>query len=73
MLYECLTGSLPFEAQSPVSLIAKLLHEEPLIPSSLNDEVSPALSQLVLRLLAKTPEDRVQTAAELGDQLRRLQ
>jgi len=73
VLYECLTGSLPFEAQSPISLIAKLLHEEPLIPSSLNDEVSPALSQLVLCLLAKTPEDRVQTAAELGDQLRRLQ
>lgn len=73
VLYECLTGTLPFEAQSPVSLIAKLLHEEPPMPSALNDEISPALSQLVLQLLAKRPDDRVQTAVELAEQLRRLQ
>jgi serine/threonine protein kinase len=72
VLYECLTGTLPFEAQSPISLIAKLLHEDPPVPSALNEVISPALSQLVLTLLAKQPDDRVQTATELAERLRAL-
>jgi serine/threonine protein kinase len=73
VLYECLTGTLPFHAESPVSLIAKLLHEEPLAPAALNAETPAGLSDLVLSLLAKSPEDRVQTAHELADRLRTVQ
>lgn len=69
VLYECLTGKLPFEAPSAVSLIAKLLHDEPAPPTALNPDVPPALSSLVARLLAKRPDDRIQTAAELAKQL----
>ncbi|MGH7676393.1 MAG: GAF domain-containing protein [Gemmatimonadales bacterium] len=72
VMYECLTGDLPFAAATAVSLIAKLLKDEPAAPPELNDEVPPALSALVLRLLAKRPEDRVQTAAELGRLLNEL-
>jgi len=69
VLYECLTGQAPFQAATVMSLVAKLLTQEAEPPESLNSEVPPALSALVLRLLAKKPEDRVQTAAELVRQL----
>jgi len=66
VLFECLTGRLPFEANSAVALIAKLIREEPPAPASLNPEIPPALAALVLRLLSKEPEQRPATAAELG-------
>ncbi|HEY9514603.1 MAG TPA: serine/threonine-protein kinase, partial [Gemmatimonadaceae bacterium] len=72
VMYECLTGRLPFAARSPITLIAKLLHEEPLAPSTLNADVPPALSALVVRLLAKEPDDRPVSAAELGDLLSQI-
>ncbi|HET7250831.1 MAG TPA: protein kinase [Gemmatimonadales bacterium] len=72
VLYECLTGQLPFNAGSVISLVAKLLKEDARPPQEVNPEVPPALSALVLRLLAKRPEDRVQTAVDLGLQLAAL-
>jgi CheY-like chemotaxis protein len=72
VLYECLTGRLPLEAPSPISLIARVLHEEPRPPSALNIEVPPALSALVMRLLAKKADDRPRSAAELGDLLSQI-
>ena len=72
VLYECLTGKLPFEAGSVISLVAKLLKEDARPPQEVNPEIPPALSALVLQLLAKRPEDRVQTAADLGTQLAAL-
>jgi CheY-like chemotaxis protein/RIO-like serine/threonine protein kinase len=72
VLYECVTGRVPFEAGSTVSLIAKLLAEEPSPPEAINADVPPALSALILRLLAKKPADRVQTATELAQLLNRL-
>lgn len=72
VLYECVTGRIPFEAESMISLIAKLLHEEPTPPSEITADVSPVLAALILRLLAKRPDDRVQTAAELAVQLRQI-
>jgi CheY-like chemotaxis protein len=72
VLYECLTGRLPFVARSPITLIAKLLHEEPPPPLALNTEVPPALSALAVRLLAKAPDDRPGSAAELGELLSQI-
>ncbi len=72
VLYECLTGRLPFEASSPVAVLAKQLEEEPPPLTTLNAEVPPALSALVARLLARRPEDRLQGAAELADQLAQM-
>lgn len=72
VLYECLTAALPFEAEAPVALIAKILSEEPLAPRRLNDEIPEALSDLILSLLAKDPDDRIQTATELGERLQGL-
>ena len=65
VLFECLTGRLPFIASSPVALIAKLMMEKPPSPMELNAEVPSAVSALVLRLLAKEPGQRPASAAEL--------
>jgi CheY-like chemotaxis protein len=72
VLFECLTGRLPFVASSTVALIAKSLHERPPEPSGLNPEVPGALSALVLRLLAKDPADRPAGAEEVGRLLAEL-
>ncbi len=72
VLYECLTGRLPFEASSAVALIAKLLREEPPPPTALNPEIPPAVAALVLRLLEKEPDQRPANAEELVQLLSRL-
>lgn len=72
VLYECLTGHKPFEASSVMVLIKKLLTETPRSPVELNPDVPPALAALMLRLLAKDPAERVQTARELEQQLQSL-
>ena len=66
VLYECLTGRLPFEGRSAVALISKILSEEPPSPVTLNPEVPTALSSLILKLMSRTPEGRVQSAHELA-------
>jgi eukaryotic-like serine/threonine-protein kinase len=64
MLYECLTGRVPFEADSPVAVALKQISEQPRPPSEINPEVTPALDAVVLRSLAKDPAFRFQTADE---------
>ncbi|PRQ09194.1 protein kinase domain-containing protein [Enhygromyxa salina] len=71
--YELLTGHLPFEGLLPLELIHAHLAREPEPPTRLRPELSAGLSGLVLKLLAKAPEHRYQTAAGLAADLRRLQ
>jgi serine/threonine-protein kinase len=69
VIYECLTGSPPLTADNQITLVAKLLEETPVAPASVNADVPPALSDLVMRTLAKKPDDRPRTALELHDLL----
>ena len=69
VLFECLTGRLPFEASSPVALIARVLRESAPAPASLDPEIPAGVSEVVLRLLAKDPRDRIASAADLGRML----
>jgi serine/threonine-protein kinase len=64
MLYELLTGRVPFDAESPVSIAVRHVSEPPLPPSQVNPNVPPALEAVTLRALAKAPEDRYQDADE---------
>ncbi|HEX9729552.1 MAG TPA: hypothetical protein VGA37_13680 [Gemmatimonadales bacterium] len=52
-----------------MSLITKVMKEEAVAPSELNPEVPPALSAVIMKLLAKDPENRVRSAAALVAQL----
>ena len=58
ILFEALTGRPPFEAESSVAVALKQVSEQPARPSSINPAVSPALDAVVLRALAKDPDQR---------------
>jgi beta-lactam-binding protein with PASTA domain/predicted Ser/Thr protein kinase len=64
ILYETLTGRVPFDAESPVAVALKQISEPPRRPSELNAQVPPALDAVVLRALAKDPASRFQSADE---------
>jgi serine/threonine-protein kinase len=72
VLFECLTGRVPFEADTTWALVAKHLEEQPPDPRSLNGEVPPELAAVILRAMAKKPGDRYTTASEMHDALARI-
>ena len=69
VLYECLTGKTPITADTPITLIAKVLEDVPLEPRVVNPEVPEALNQLVMACLSKNADGRPQTALKLHDKL----
>ena len=71
VLYECLTGRRPFDAPSPAGYVAQLMSQEPVPPSTWEPRVSAALSDAVLRALARDAERRPRSAAALGELLER--
>ncbi|HUY58575.1 MAG TPA: Stk1 family PASTA domain-containing Ser/Thr kinase [Solirubrobacteraceae bacterium] len=58
VLYEMLTGRVPFDGESPVSIALKHVSEAPIPPSQFNPEIPSALEQVVLWSLNKDPADR---------------
>ena len=62
ILYEALTGRVPFEADSAVAVAMKQVSQVPQRPSSINPQVSPALDAVVMRALEKEPGERFQNA-----------
>ena len=65
VLYECVTGRMPYEASTPVALLGYYVREEPPPdPASFNPEVPAAFARAILRSLERKPADRWQTASE---------
>ena len=64
ILYELLTGKVPFEADSAVTIALKQVSEAPVAPSRLNGAVTPELESVVLRALMKDPQERFADADE---------
>jgi serine/threonine protein kinase len=69
--YELLTGALPFTAADPIELIHCHIAREPVPPVELARAVPAPLSMMVMKLLAKTAEERYQTAAGVEADLRK--
>jgi len=72
VLFECLTGKVPFEAETTWALVAKHLEEQPPDPRATNPEVPGPLALVILKAMAKQPVDRFATAAEMHDALARI-
>lgn len=66
LLFEMLTGRLPFTGDTPVQVALKHIQEDPPLPSQLNAAVPPGLDQVFLRAVAKNPADRFASAAEMA-------
>jgi tetratricopeptide (TPR) repeat protein len=69
ILYEMVTGSVPFEGETPLSIARMHADEEPQDPKSINPQISDDLSHLILRCLEKDKENRYQSAGELITEL----
>jgi HAMP domain-containing protein len=73
VLYECLTGRRPVESDSVVTLIAKLLAEDPAPPTTINPDVPDELSSIVMRLLERDRAQRPPSALVLHEMLARVE
>jgi serine/threonine protein kinase len=69
VLYLLLTGSLPFTGPTEDSVMAAQLSAAPVPPSIINPQIPPALEAVILRALAKHPDERYQTAEEMSEAL----
>ena len=72
ILYEMLTGDIPFRAESPIAQAMMHVNERPRSPRGVNPEVPEPLDALTLKLLAKDPEDRYPSATALANDLERI-
>jgi beta-lactam-binding protein with PASTA domain len=72
VLYEMLTGQVPFDDPSPVTIAYKQVREDPVPPSVINREVPPTLEAIVMKAMAKNPANRFQTAQEMKADLLRF-
>jgi len=72
VMYECLTGALPFAGGSPIAMISRVLSVTPAPVASVNPEVPPAVSVLIAQLLGKDAAERPASARALLEQLSEL-
>ncbi|MBN1953875.1 MAG: tetratricopeptide repeat protein [Anaerolineae bacterium] len=69
ILYEMVTGRLPYDADTPLAIVLKHLNEPLPIPSRVCADVAPAVERVVLKALAKSPGDRYSSAGALASDL----
>jgi serine/threonine-protein kinase len=72
VLYEMLTGRVPFDEENPIATAMKHVTEEPTSPRKLDPTIPKALEAITLKLLKKNPKQRYQSATKLAEDLARL-
>ena len=70
MLYEMVTGRVPYEADTPYAVIVKHISESLPMPTSVNPDLPEAVERVILKAMSKEPDDRYQTAGEMARALR---
>lgn len=73
LLYETATGKPPFAGDDAIAVISQQINTAPVAPTWHNPNLSPGLEQLILDLLAKSPDDRPQSAADVLERLEDLE
>jgi serine/threonine-protein kinase len=69
LLYQLVTGRLPFRGESPIDVILQHIERPPLRPTSIVPGLHPGLERIILTALAKWPAERQQSAAQLAGEL----
>ena len=69
ILYEMLTGSVPFEGANPFLIMNARLSGDPVAPRALNPELSPQVEEIVLHAMARNPHERYHSALEMKNDL----
>lgn len=72
MMYEMATGTLPFTADTPLSVAMKQVNDEPTPPREINPYIPVGLEHIILKAMEKDPEQRYQSAEEMLGQLQKL-
>ena len=70
MLYEMVTGRVPFDGETPTAIAVKQIKEAPIPPRQFESAVSHALEEVILKGMEKDPRRRYQSAAEMAADLR---
>ncbi|MCA9968726.1 MAG: serine/threonine protein kinase, partial [Anaerolineales bacterium] len=70
LLYQMVTGHLPFDADTPLAIVLKHVNDPVPPPVRYNPDVPAAIQHILLKALAKSPDDRYETAGELALALR---
>ena len=65
VMYEMVTGKVPFDADTPVSIALKHMQEDPVPPIKVNKEIPFAVNQIILKAMKKDPNERYQNASEM--------
>ncbi len=70
VLYDLVTGEMPFSGQNITTVIYKIINENPIPPRELDATIHPGLSYVICKALAKSPDERYQTCGELAYDLK---
>ena len=72
VLYEMLTGKVPFDADTPVSVALKQVQEEPVEPIKLNPDIPQGVNDIIMKAMEKEPSLRYQSAKEMNKDLKQV-
>ena len=72
VLYEMLTGKVPFDADTPVSIALKHMQEEAIEPIKLNPNIPQSLNDIIMKAMKKEPSERYMSATEMLEDLREV-
>jgi serine/threonine-protein kinase len=73
VLYELITGKVPYDGETPITIALKHLQEQPVLPSKINPRVDKEFEAVIMRAIAKSPEQRYLSAKDLLADLSHIQ
>jgi serine/threonine protein kinase len=73
IIYELLTGQVPYDGETPIAIALKHLQEQPLPPSRINPRIEPELEAVIMRAIAKSPQTRYANVRELLEDLQKVE
>lgn len=73
VMYEMVTGKVPFDAESPVTIAIKHIQDTPVAPREINSSIPESLSRMIMKAIEKDPNNRYQSAREMLMDLLRIQ